>query len=131
MFPLVNCDFSRNSGHTVLVNNMIEDISLSKSWEKFHADFTYFQEVQDRTFTSLVDHFFWSEGLTEKIRECGVIHLPDNSSDHSPIYCIMKAGNIETQARTALRNIILMQGSGVFSQAGCAPKEKFKTRYKI
>ena len=79
---------------------MIEDISLNKSWEKFHADFTYCQEVQDRTFTSLLDHFFWSEGLTEKIRECGVIHLPDNSSDHSPIYCVIKAGNIETQARS-------------------------------
>ena len=37
-----------------------------------------------------IDHFFWNNNLERKVLEAGVLRLPENTSDHSPIYCIIE-----------------------------------------
>ena len=91
----INCDFARQTQHTMKVHNFLEENSLRKSWEKFEADFTMFHEIQGQTYTSLIDHFFWNEGLHDKVSDAGVFHSPDNLSDHSPTYCVISDSNDE------------------------------------
>ena len=61
---------------------------LISSWDKFDVDSTTTFEHIGQTFTSKLDHFFWSIMLDNLVSDAGVLHLPDNNSDHSPIYCI-------------------------------------------
>ena len=86
----INCDFLRNTGHVKTVQNFLDDFSLMKSWENFVVDFTHCQESQGISHTSTIDHFFWNEELSEQVYDAGVIHSADNSSDHSPVYCVIK-----------------------------------------
>ena len=44
--------------------------------------------------TSTLDHIFWSENICEQIQEADVLHMPDNLSDHSPVYCKINVGDI-------------------------------------
>ena len=39
------------------------------------------------TYTSVIDDFFWSEATGSSVIEADVLHLPNNLSDHCPIYC--------------------------------------------
>ena len=48
-----------------IIGEFIEEKTLVKSWNKFPADFTPSQETRNRTYTSILDHFFWSERLSE------------------------------------------------------------------
>ena len=47
-------------------------------------------EIESKTYTSLIDHFFWNNNLSESVVDAGVIHVPENMSDHSPIFCKIK-----------------------------------------
>ena len=86
----INADFLRNSNHTNIVRENIEEVDLVKSWDRFHVDFTHCHEQLGASFVSTVDHFFWSESLSEQVVDAGVIHHPDNKSDHSPVYCVLE-----------------------------------------
>ena len=48
-----------------------------------------------QTFTSTLDHFAWSTNLDSSVVDAGVLHLPDNKSDHCPIYCTVNFSSIE------------------------------------
>ena len=37
---------------------------------------------------------FWSQNLDDAVIDAGVIHHPDNKSDHSPVYCVLDCINI-------------------------------------
>ena len=65
------------------------------SWNLYEVDFTYCQDLQEYSCFSTVDHFFWSHSLAQHVLDAGVLHSPDNSSDHDPIYCIIKAEPVE------------------------------------
>ncbi len=41
-----------------------------------------------------MDHFFWNEGISDSIVYADVLHLPENTSDHCPIYCLLNVENI-------------------------------------
>ena len=71
--------------------------NLLKSWDKFDVDFTRFQENNEVTHVSIHDHFFWNGAVDESILEAGVIHHPDNMSDHSPIYCSLDINAISVE----------------------------------
>ena len=62
-------------------------MGLQVNWDKYQADYTCSHEILGQTFTSKLDHFFWSPLLRNSVTECGVLHLPGNLSDHCPIYC--------------------------------------------
>ena len=60
-------------------------------WEKFPIDFSHVYEREGATHVSTLDHFFLSEQLLDNVSDTGVIHHPDNSSDHEPIYCVLNS----------------------------------------
>ena len=93
----INADFLRNTAHTNVVNENVEDMSLTRSWAKYDIDFTCCHEQLGVCYVSTLDHFFWSESLGELVLDAGVIHHPDNKSDHSPVYCVLEFQNVEQQ----------------------------------
>ena len=96
----INSDFLRNTGHVKTVIEFKEEFSFQSSWDQFVVDFTHYHEVNDESFTSTVDHFFWNDELGDKILDCGVIHHPDNMSDHCPIFCKIDISKIEADRET-------------------------------
>ena len=42
---------------------------------------------------STIDHFFVNDDIVTKIKDAGVIHHPDNMSDHSHIYLKLDVQN--------------------------------------
>ena len=91
----LNADFLRNTGHTSTILDCVEEMSLTKSWDIFEVDFTCCHELLGVSHVSTLDHFFWSETLCEHVIDAGVIHLPEDKSDHSPVYCVVEFSNIE------------------------------------
>ena len=87
----INCDFVRRSGHTSRIRDFLNEFSLQNSWGKYEVDFTHSQVVNDTLHTSVVDHVIWNEAFDNSIEDAGVIHLPENSSDHEPIYCVVNS----------------------------------------
>ena len=90
----INADFLRQTRFTELVESFVNEESLIKSWDNFPIDFTHIFEVDDVHHTSTIDHFFWKEKLSNSIVEADVLHLPDNTSDHCPIYCQINIENL-------------------------------------
>ena len=86
----INADFLRNTNHTNLINANVEELNLTKSWAQFEIDFTCCHEQLGVCYVSTMDHFFWSDSLAEQVLDAGVIHHPDNKSDHSPVYCVLE-----------------------------------------
>ena len=91
----INCDLGRDSNHTVAVQDALDDLGLHGAWEQFEADFTCAHEMLEQTFTSTLDHFFWNTVFGSSVMDAGVLHLPGNMSDHSPIYCTFDASLIQ------------------------------------
>lgn len=83
----INADFARKTEFTKLVNDFTVEKSLLKSWDTYDVDFTHCFEINDNSYTSRIDHFFYNESLLDRIDDAGVLHLLDNKSDHCPIYC--------------------------------------------
>ena len=99
----INADFLRNTTFTKIVSEFIENKMLCKSWERYQIDFTHLQDIRDKTYTSTLDHFFWSENLSESVIEADVLHIPENTSDHCPIFCkidVKKLPTISTANKT-------------------------------
>ena len=58
-------------------------------------DYTCTHELLNQTFTSKLDNFFWSTTFSCSVIDAGVLHLPDNKSDHDPIYCVFESSLIQ------------------------------------
>ena len=86
----INADFRRNSRFLNIVDEFVSTSGLEKSWEKFPVDFTHTTERNGVTHTSIIDHFFWNDAFGNYVMDAGVIHLPENQSDHCPVYCKFK-----------------------------------------
>ena len=86
----INADFVRQTKFTSLIENFISENTLVKSWDKCKIDFTHSYDLEDQSYTSIIDHFFWSESTASNIKNADVLHLPSNTSDHCPIYCSLK-----------------------------------------
>ena len=79
-----------NTAHTSVVKDFIEELGLTCSWERFPIDFTCCHDILGVSHVSTLDHFFWSPQLDEYVTDAGVLHLTDNRSDHSPIFCAVR-----------------------------------------
>ena len=97
----INADFSRNSRHCYAVCDAVIESDLVVTWERFQVDFTCTYEREGKTFMSTLDHFFLNEQLMSNVEDAGVIHHPDNTSDHEPVYCIFKSIIITQSVTTA------------------------------
>jgi hypothetical protein len=96
----INCDFRRNTPFVRNVRSFLQELHLQQAWEKFEIDFTHFQETNEISHVSVIDHFFWSGEIEQNVREAGVIHHPENMSDHAPIYCSIDLETIPVDAST-------------------------------
>ena len=85
----INADFLRNTGHVQAVKHFVSRLCLHSAWTKFEIDFTHTSEINGHTYCSTLDHFFWSENLSDAVIDAGVIHTVNNPSDHSPIFCVI------------------------------------------
>ena len=93
----INADFSRNTKYVSIIRNFVNEQNLVRSWDQFDVDYTHEFNVRDTTYTSTIDHFFWNHCLSSNIPNAGVIHLANNLSDHSPIYCVIQDDEILVQ----------------------------------
>ena len=64
------------------------------AWDTFQVDFTHTYEKEGSTFISTLDHIYMSKDIFKTTKDAGVIHDPDNSSDHEPIYCVFESLSI-------------------------------------
>ena len=94
----INSDFSRNTNHTRAVQEALHELGFHGSWNQFEADFTCTHELLGQTFTSLLVHFFWNSVFANSVTDAGVLHLPGNMSDHSPIYCTFDSSLVQEQS---------------------------------
>ena len=93
----LNADFVRNSGHVRTVMNFLAERNLMKTWDNFEIEFTCMHEANNVTSTSTIDHFFYNEAAADSIVDAGVLSIPENSSDHCPIYCVIDAAEVPTK----------------------------------
>ena len=96
----INCDFRRNTLLFHMIRTFLQEHNLHQGWDKFEVDFTHFQENNEVTYVSIIDPFFWSGAFDQNVNEAGVIHHPENTSDHSPIYCSINLETIPVEATT-------------------------------
>ena len=89
----MNADFRRNTKFVSIINEFIEEMNIYKFWDKYHVDFTHLTDINNISYTSIIDHFFWNSRCDKLVSDAGVIHLPDNMSDHSPIFCKFNVPN--------------------------------------
>ena len=94
----INCDFRRNTRFVQSVRTFLLEQNLNQSWGKFEIDFTHFQEHNEVTHVSILDHFFWTGALEQKVLEAGVLHHPDNTSNYSLIYCSLDLETIPVES---------------------------------
>ena len=66
------------------VTNFCKFNGLTSVWSSFSIDFTY-ASPGDTSFSTL-DHFLFTKGLEEHLKDAGVIHSGENISGHSPIF---------------------------------------------
>ena len=83
----LNADLKRRTKFVALVKEFVGELELRHSWGMFHADFTHTCEREGKTFTSLIDHLFWNDRFSALVDDAGVLHLPENMSDHCPVFC--------------------------------------------
>ena len=93
----VNADFIRQTNHTERVQVLVDELKLLTAWDRFEVDFTCTHEVAGQSYISKIDHFFWSDNIGQNVEDAGVIHHEDNTSDHNPIYCVLKSIDIEEE----------------------------------
>ena len=86
----INADFKRGSKFVSIVKEFVNAMELRHSWETFHANFSHTYEREGKTYTSLIDHIFWNNRLSALVEDAGVLHLPENMSDHCPVFCKIK-----------------------------------------
>ena len=101
----LNAHFNRNTKFTLIIDQFIKERNLLRSWDRFHVDFTHAVENNGRTFTSILDHFCWTAGIENNVVDAGVLHLPQNMSDHSPVFCIMKVDGLLARTQFPLLNL--------------------------
>ena len=95
----INADFIRNSMFTGIIDDVVSNKSMIKSWNRCPVDFTHTFEMNDHWYSSTLDHLFWSENIIEYVIEAGVLHMRGNTSDHCPIYCKMNITGLQTTSQ--------------------------------
>lgn len=69
------------------LKRFLKSNTLQSAWKSFDMDYTHEIEINGISHTSTIDHIIWNEHFSKNITKAGVIHSPDNTSDHSPIFC--------------------------------------------
>ena len=87
-----------------LVQDILEELHLDKVWDSYWVNFTRIcNSNNENSSSSVIDHFFYSSGLRHLIQDAGVIHSPENRSDHSPIYCVLSSLTVKLDLSASVR----------------------------
>ena len=97
----LNADFGRNSKFTSLVDDFTKDKGLLRAWDRFMVSYTHATEIDGKTYTSKIDHFHWNESMDSSVTDAGALYLPGDTSDHCPIYCVIKTNDIKIKTENA------------------------------
>ena len=87
----INADLSRNNIQSRTVHDSVNNIDLTPVWDRNEIDFTCTYKREGVIHVSLLDHFFLSKDLLDKVVEASVLHHPENTSDHEPIFCVLES----------------------------------------
>ena len=90
----INANFGGQSRFTKIIESFIDQNEFIRDWYKFPIDFTHIYEVNDNSYTSMLDHFMWSKNIEGNIIEAGVLHLSINFSSHCPIFCHLRVSEL-------------------------------------
>ena len=80
-----NVDFRVNSLNLMLLNSFVEDEDLNtiNNYMSNPNSFSYESNMGNK---SLIDHFFISNNIKNKIGSCDILINESNLSDHNPIF---------------------------------------------
>ena len=98
----LNCDLSRRTRFTLTIQNFFHDLNLEFLWNSGkidNIDHTYFFTSEHVTATSIIDHFVCNTPVHQAITEAGVVHEPDNLSNHSPIFVKLVINDLSTNIK--------------------------------
>ena len=121
----INADFRRSTVFTDLINSFINELDIEKSWNKFSVDYTHANEINGITHTSIIDHFFLSKTVSNSIKDAGVLHIPENLSDHCPIYCKI-AAEINTHSEENKNPYQILESKPKWQKASSEEKSNYK-----
>ena len=99
----INADFRRCTKFTRYIESFVVENNFSSGWDKFPIDFTHVQENNGKSFSSILDHFFWSESIEDVVINAGVLHLVNNFSDHCPVYCQIEISEMAQENATSIK----------------------------
>ena len=97
----LNCDFSRQSRFVRIVKDFIENMRLVTFWTEDenenieNIDYTHTSSYNGVSHFSKIDHFVSNTRVYNAVTEATVIHSGQNLSDHSPICCKVKVGDLD------------------------------------
>ena len=102
----LNSDFLRNTAHVKAVRNFLDTTKLLKCIDIFSGEFSHTFERENVTYTSLVDHITFSPEMHKLVLDSGVIHSPENQSDHECVFAKVRLrGPSENTASFSSDNI--------------------------
>ena len=104
----INADFKRNTRFVKIVDEFICELDIRKSWDSYNVDFTHCHELNGMLHVSTIDHFIWNSTAVDSILDAGVLHLSENLSDHSPVYCKVKSV-VERKQSTSIDYVKTLQ----------------------
>ena len=95
----LNCHFARNTRFTRTVQTHLDDLNLTIFWEnpydKIQAvDYTHHSVSNNISSVSTIDHLVGNNRVLLATLDAGVIHHPENTSNHSPVYVKFNAGSL-------------------------------------
>ena len=106
----LNCHFTRQSTFTQLVHSFFTDLNFKVFWEQDkdlyniqETDFTFSQVQNGQTSTSIIDHFIGNDTLVKSVTDAGVIHNPNNPSNHDPIFTKLSLQGIDYSNKSEIK----------------------------
>ena len=88
----LNGDFTRSTPHAECLKSYIQEKGLHNLWDQFHVDYTCYYDEWN---CSTIDHC----SVKQKIVSAGNIVHPNNTSDHTPIYCELAINSVNEMQR--------------------------------
>ena len=79
----------------------IYERNLTAVWNIYDVDFTHSHETNGVTSTSVIDDVFINESGLSSLVDAGVLHIPEDASDHCPVYCVLDTNGLKVEKTKA------------------------------
>ena len=125
----LNTDFIRKNGRVKRFDMFLSSNTLESSWKKFDVDYTHEFENNGLTYTSTINRILWNEYFRKNVKNSGVLHLPENTSDHSPIFCNIRnicessTPSVEQVKKNKLLDACINGKGNIFDEKGISHRQ--------